>query len=103
MALRRETKDAKVTTSWSPKAASTCGNRRQTLCARDPQGHGNGSERCHRLERQVRYRWSAEDAAVRRPTIEKALQDQLGPKLESKKGTLGVVVIDHIDRTPVEN
>jgi uncharacterized protein (TIGR03435 family) len=37
------------------------------------------------------------------PTIEKALQDQLGPKLETKKGTLGVVVIDHIDRTPVEN
>ena len=37
------------------------------------------------------------------PAIEKALQDQLGLKLESRKGTIGMVVIDHVDRTPVDN
>ena len=37
------------------------------------------------------------------PALEKALQDQLGLKLESKKGTVVVVVIDHIEKTPVEN
>lgn len=37
------------------------------------------------------------------PAIEKAIQDRLGLRLESKKGMVGVVVIDHIERTPVEN
>jgi uncharacterized protein (TIGR03435 family) len=37
------------------------------------------------------------------PSIEKVLQDRLGLKLESKKGTVGVAVIDHIEKTPVEN
>jgi uncharacterized protein (TIGR03435 family) len=37
------------------------------------------------------------------PVIEKAIQDRLGLRLESKKGTVGVVVIDHIEKTPLEN
>jgi uncharacterized protein (TIGR03435 family) len=37
------------------------------------------------------------------PAIEKAIQDQLGLRLESKKGTVGVVVIDRLERTLVEN
>ena len=37
------------------------------------------------------------------PEIEKALQDRLGLRLESKKGTVSVFVIDHIEKKPVEN
>jgi uncharacterized protein (TIGR03435 family) len=37
------------------------------------------------------------------PTIFQALQDQLGLKLESKKGMVEVLVIDHIENKPTEN
>jgi uncharacterized protein (TIGR03435 family) len=37
------------------------------------------------------------------PTLLKAVESQLGLKLESKKGTIDVLVIDHIDKTPTEN
>jgi uncharacterized protein (TIGR03435 family) len=37
------------------------------------------------------------------PVITKAIQERLGLRLESKKGTVGVVVIDHIEKIPVEN
>jgi uncharacterized protein (TIGR03435 family) len=37
------------------------------------------------------------------PTIYAALQEQLGLKLESKKGMVDIVVIDHIEKTPTEN
>ena len=36
-------------------------------------------------------------------TIFAALQDQLGVKLESKKGPVDTLVIDHIERVPTEN
>jgi uncharacterized protein (TIGR03435 family) len=36
-------------------------------------------------------------------TIFAALQDQLGLKLESKKGPVDTLVIDHIEKTPTEN
>ena len=36
-------------------------------------------------------------------TLFTALQDQLGLKLEQKRGPLDVLVIDHTDKTPVEN
>jgi uncharacterized protein (TIGR03435 family) len=32
-----------------------------------------------------------------------AIQDQLGLKLESKKGPIEMLVIDHVERTPTEN
>jgi uncharacterized protein (TIGR03435 family) len=32
-----------------------------------------------------------------------ALQDQLGLRLESKKGPVDFVIIDHIEKLPTEN
>jgi uncharacterized protein (TIGR03435 family) len=37
------------------------------------------------------------------PTLEAALQQQLGLRLESKKAPVDVVVIDHCERAPTEN
>jgi uncharacterized protein (TIGR03435 family) len=37
------------------------------------------------------------------PALPQALQDQLGLKLESKKGPVDRLVIDHVDRAPKEN
>jgi uncharacterized protein (TIGR03435 family) len=37
------------------------------------------------------------------PSIFFALQEQLGLKLEAKNGSVEMLVIDHIDKKPVEN
>jgi len=37
------------------------------------------------------------------PTLEGAIQAQLGLKLESKKGMVDVLVIDHAEKVPTEN
>ncbi len=37
------------------------------------------------------------------PEIQRAIQNRLGLKLESKKGRVGVVVIDRIEKVPTEN
>jgi uncharacterized protein (TIGR03435 family) len=37
------------------------------------------------------------------PTLLRAVQDQLGLKLVSKKGSGDIVVVDHVEKTPVEN
>jgi len=37
------------------------------------------------------------------PSIFTAVREQLGLRLESSKGPVEVIVIDHIDRTPAQN
>ena len=37
------------------------------------------------------------------PTLIQALQDQLGLKLESAKGKVDVLVIDHVEKIPTDN
>jgi uncharacterized protein (TIGR03435 family) len=37
------------------------------------------------------------------PTLFDALQDQLGLRMEKKKGTVDVLTVDHIEKTPTEN
>jgi uncharacterized protein (TIGR03435 family) len=37
------------------------------------------------------------------PTLIRAVQDQLGLKLNSKKGSGDIVVVDHVEKVPIEN
>jgi uncharacterized protein (TIGR03435 family) len=37
------------------------------------------------------------------PTIYAAIQDQLGLRLEQKKGQIDLLVIDHAEKVPTEN
>jgi uncharacterized protein (TIGR03435 family) len=37
------------------------------------------------------------------PSLQRAIQDQLGLKLESKRGPGDIVVIDHVEKVPTEN
>jgi uncharacterized protein (TIGR03435 family) len=37
------------------------------------------------------------------PTLERAIQDQLGLRLESTKGPVDLLVVDHIEKRPTEN
>jgi uncharacterized protein (TIGR03435 family) len=54
-------------------------------------------------EYDLRLEWAADETADSSlPSIFTALQDQLGLKLESAKGPVEVIVIDHIER-PSEN
>jgi uncharacterized protein (TIGR03435 family) len=45
---------------------------------------------------------SAPDAQSN-PSIFTALQEQLGLKLEQRKGPVDLLVIDHLEKAPIEN
>jgi uncharacterized protein (TIGR03435 family) len=47
---------------------------------------------------EVDLEWSPDQTASDRPSIFTAVQEQLGLKLESTKGPVDVVVIDHVER-----
>ena len=47
--------------------------------------------------------WGGPPTEDSSPTIFEALQAQLGLKLESKKGMVDVLVVDHAEKIPTEN
>jgi uncharacterized protein (TIGR03435 family) len=50
---------------------------------------------------EIRLHWV--DGSINGPTIAMALQDQLGLRLEAKKGPVEFLVVDRVERTPTEN
>jgi uncharacterized protein (TIGR03435 family) len=43
------------------------------------------------------------EVGPRGPTLQQALRDRLGLKLESKKGPMDILVLDHFEKVPTEN
>jgi uncharacterized protein (TIGR03435 family) len=52
-------------------------------------------------------RWISEGSTPRTdetaPNLFRAVQEQLGLRLQSKKGTVDILVVDHSEKTPTEN
>jgi uncharacterized protein (TIGR03435 family) len=48
-------------------------------------------------------RMGAPEASASGPSLFTAVQEQLGLKLEGRKGPIDVLVIDSVDKTPEEN
>jgi uncharacterized protein (TIGR03435 family) len=60
-------------------------------------------------EHRFRLEWTTNDGlqpavdAVTGPSLYTAVDEQLGLKLESRKGPLDVLVVEHPEKLPVEN
>jgi uncharacterized protein (TIGR03435 family) len=51
----------------------------------------------------IRLGWNPGTAAADSgPTLEEAVE-QLGLRLQPKKGSMSLIIVDHVDRTPTEN
>lgn len=51
---------------------------------------------------QVNLNWTTDDTAAG-ASLFTAIQEQLGLRLEARKGPLDILVVDHADKTPAEN
>jgi uncharacterized protein (TIGR03435 family) len=45
----------------------------------------------------------ADTDPMSQPPLQKAIQDQLGLRLEAKKGSAGILIVDHLEKSPSEN
>jgi uncharacterized protein (TIGR03435 family) len=77
--------------AWSPGAGGMLG-RGMMMVAPPPPPGGGGAPGPDAP--------AMEDSG---PTLMSAIQDQLGLKLEPKKGSVEMIVVDHIEKVPTEN
>jgi uncharacterized protein (TIGR03435 family) len=51
----------------------------------------------------AQHRGGEDDQSDRGPSVFSAVRDQLGLKLELKKGPMEMLIVDHVDKVPTEN
>jgi uncharacterized protein (TIGR03435 family) len=51
----------------------------------------------------IELKWAPEEDSANGPSIFTAVQEQLGLKLEQRKGPMEIIVVDHAERVPTEN
>jgi uncharacterized protein (TIGR03435 family) len=51
----------------------------------------------------IELKWAPDGDDANGPSIFTAVQEQLGLKLEQRKGPMEIIVVDHAERVPTEN
>jgi uncharacterized protein (TIGR03435 family) len=51
----------------------------------------------------IELKWAPDEDSANGPSIFTAVQEQLGLKLEPRKGPMEIIVVDHAERVPTEN